>query len=280
VAGLYEDGALLLPKGDNFKYRFMWVDRVRRMFTWPKFFPESHVNRELNGYHNRQILDNGELLVGELLAYIRYHMHVTYNVAGVEDRNLRLAHCKKLADRFLTEKGWDKDKMNPLQVNAILHTVQVAADNAENRMLLQENNPSYNLGFVPTLPHTSQLVMAAPIVISMLHPSLRRKLYSVVLKPLLSYVRRHVQASVEILLTGSVLSLKQVLSLTQNLLKYTMCLISKLSTYQWLNQNLLLLWRIVRTMCMRVCISAISKLRPNIGANLLMSAWSSASLQI
>lgn len=266
-AGFYEDAALVIPKGENFNYRLQIADRIKRMFTWPKFFPESHVNRELNGYRNRQILDDGELLIGELLAYIRFNMHTSYAIAGVEDRNLRLAHCKKLADRFISEKGWDKT-MTPLFVNSVLHTVQVAADNGENKMLLSENAPSYNLHFHNTLPRP--ILVVAPLALLMLHPTSRAKLYTAVVNPLLSILRKHTQALSELLLTGSALTLRQSLILARNMMRFIASNTSRHSTFQWLKLSLQSLWRTAAITCTTAFTSATSRLCQNTGVMSLM----------
>lgn len=252
AAELVDVATVALQSHENMNYRFMWVDRLLRMFTWPTFKPDLPVNRKLGGYSNRDILDRGDLdeydpdffavdplLIPDLLAYIRLNMHVSYKVLGKEDRALRLAHCKKLADRWLIERKFDSSQ--PAFVNGVLHTVQVACDNAENPMLLEENDPTINkwtMGFHKSLPSRRAIIWVAPVVFSMLHPGTRSAISRVVLRPCLSYLRRLLQSSAEVLLSGSALALEQVGKSIRNLGQFIQSTSSNYPSLLYLSSNL------------------------------------------
>jgi len=144
-----EETAVVFPDVVNMKYEFRWVERVRRMFTWPKFNPAAVSNHFLNGFDNALIGD--DFIISELINYLRFHMNSSYVINGKDDRKCRLGHCHRLAQKWCIEKKLDSSKFTPEQVNAILCTVQRACDNAENPMLYAYTNPTHNFSIARSL---------------------------------------------------------------------------------------------------------------------------------
>lgn len=144
-----EETAVVFPGAINMKYEFRWVEKVRKMFTWPKFYPGAVSNHFLNGFDNSLIGD--DFIISDLINYLRFHMNSSYVVNGVDDRKCRLGHCHRLAQKWCIEKKLDSSKFTPEQVNSILCTVQRACDNAENPMLYAYTNPTQNFSVARSL---------------------------------------------------------------------------------------------------------------------------------
>lgn len=144
-----EETAVVFPDVVNMKYEFRWVDKVRKMFTWPKFNPGEVSNHFLNGFDNSLIGD--DFIINELMNYLRFHMNSSYVVNGTDDRKCRLGHCHRLAQKWCIEKKLDSSKFTPEQVNSILCTIQRACDNAENPMLYAYTNPTKNFSVARSL---------------------------------------------------------------------------------------------------------------------------------
>lgn len=167
---LAEDGhTILIPTGPtHIKYRFDWVNRVKRMFVWPNF----NVRRDIN--HNIGFMKNSDIpeetmLMSSMLAYIRLGMNTSYTINGVHDRAAKLAHAKKLGLRFLDENDVELDeKTNPEFVNKFHFTVQRATDMNDDSMLFQHSNQEHgiwNFLRAPSLKTTCALTVAVGLII-------------------------------------------------------------------------------------------------------------------
>jgi len=280
-ATMLVDGQLAIPSGDNFCYEFRFVDRVRRIFAWPKFLPNAHVNRGLAFYHNRDILDKDadNLLMPKLLAHLRLKMNVDYTVDGTDRRNLRLQHCQKLAMSYFDRLGISEDeRATPGFVNSALHTIQVACDNDENRMLLGHNSPS-SWSF-PTSQLPRALVMCTPVALTMLSPRARAAIYSALLRPLTSYLRRHLQVSTELLLSGSAHALRQAAILAIGIARLARQAIWTASGSLYLRQLARWFMETAATMYMKACTS--DTLRKLLSTSMIRSimGWLGGSLRI
>lgn len=214
VAAVDQSGALLIPTGPcNFNYRWMWVDKIKRMFVWPKFDADVVNNHNLNGFHNEQLGDS--LINEQLFNYIRLGMNTSYVINGVDDRSARLAHCHKLASRFMDEnKIKQSDRTETRFVNVVTSTIQRACDSAENRMLYAPSNPSHNFWPAPRPIMTSCVLAGVAAVI--LSRNLRYKIYIALQQRIVSIPRRLIQESWEILLNGSIRLLKQAVCMIRN----------------------------------------------------------------
>jgi hypothetical protein len=219
---------LLIPRGQtNFTWRLQWVNKVRRFFTWPKFNFEEPDNGDLGGFSNDDIPQD-QLLV-PLYNYIRMTKNTHYNVNGVWDRQACLAHCHKIGTRYLDEIKYPvEQRVVSNFVNRFHMTVQRAADEIENQTLHQYRNPTKNLLFLLARgKHVRRgMVMALPVALAMLSPRLRSAIYTALLRPIISYLRIHLQASVELLLHGSALTFAQIVRLIRNVLSVPMVRIS------------------------------------------------------
>lgn len=166
---------LAIPSGPaNIRWRFGWVDQVRRMFAWPSYNPDAPVNHQI-GWLSNSALQEGDLLVPEMLAYIRLNQNTSYKIDGVFDRNAKLAHSKKLALRYLDEMKVPLGERTSSRFIACLHhTIQKAADNEDDDFLLQTNNEGHNIYSVfrkAPVKRTTVLIAAAvlsPVLVSKL----------------------------------------------------------------------------------------------------------------
>lgn len=141
-------GAVLaVPSGPvNIKWRFQWVERVRRMFAWPSYTPDVPLNHNIGWMSNSQLPED-DMVIEPMLCYIRQHMNTSYKINGVLDRNAKLAHCKKLAIRFLDEQKVPLDERLSHRFVACMHlTVQKATDMPDDDFLLKYNNEDHNIG--------------------------------------------------------------------------------------------------------------------------------------
>lgn len=144
---LAEDGnTILIPTGPtHIKYRFDWVNRVKRMFVWPHFNVKRDINHNIGFMKNSDIPEEA-MLMSSMLAYIRLGMNTSYTINGVHDRAAKLAHAKKLGLRFLDENDVELDeKTNPEFVNKFHFTVQRATDMNDDSMLFQHSNQEHGI---------------------------------------------------------------------------------------------------------------------------------------
>jgi len=135
--GFRNAARLVEPKG-------LWqgfVDGIRRMFMAPHFAMNSVNNHYLGGVSNADIPDTD--INESLYCYIRVHMHVHYKVAGRENRDLRLEHCRKLALRWAAQNKIPTPTI-ALDTNWYVKTIQIACDQAENALLYSYVDPNYS----------------------------------------------------------------------------------------------------------------------------------------
>lgn len=128
----------------------MWtgfVRGVRRAFVTPRFdFNQvnNHAIRTLQGSFDPSSIGD-ELINEELYSYLRVEMHCDYMINGVEDRRLKLEHCRKLAKIWCKNKKINIDSV--AQANIFALTVQRACDSVENDTLYQRQDPNWRPSF-------------------------------------------------------------------------------------------------------------------------------------
>nr|WRQ65541.1 hypothetical protein [Tolivirales sp.] len=203
-----DDEALIIPDipDSNISWRFMWVDRVRRMFTWPKFDNSVLINHSNRGFDPSLIPD--DQVWDDMFMYIRLHLNTHYKIDGVFDRQAKLAHCNKLALRFLTDMKINiMDVLKPQQINSIKLTVARACDQRDDQTLFKEVDPRQNFWAAPVLPKfmTFRNLVIAGCIIS---PAIVSKLVTASMKTQLFVWYRLASVNAEVLAYGSVQALK------------------------------------------------------------------------
>lgn len=138
------------------------------MWRWPTFDFNRQNNQYLSGFDNSLIGDG--MLLQDLYNYVTVNMQTSYMVNGRVDRQLRLAHCHRLAHRW-AEAYKKKDLLvtDTVFKNRFLFTVQRAADNAENTMLFAETSPYANFGLAwcpgsPVLKWLLFMILSAAVL--------------------------------------------------------------------------------------------------------------------
>jgi len=115
------------------------------LFDWEK--PEYHLplqnNQKLSGFSNSIISD--QKLMPSLYNYIVNNLNISYAVNGVEQRNLRLEHAKRLASKYVETNNIDVTEDTVMSVR-MRFTIQRATDQAENAMLYRETTPGQSFG--------------------------------------------------------------------------------------------------------------------------------------
>jgi len=197
-----EDDVVAIPPVEvtTIKWRFAWVEGVRRMFTWPKFDFDAVINRGSRGFHPSLISD--ELLWVDMLNYIRLHLHTSYKLDGKFNREAKLAHCRKLALRFLTDRNIKPTDVTDSQtINRISLTVARACDQRDDSVLYKEDDPRQNFWLAPGAlwNHWRLIALGAGIIV----PVLTIKLGSVWLRVGFWALRRMFWTNGTILLNGS-----------------------------------------------------------------------------
>jgi hypothetical protein len=98
-------------------------------------------NRHINGMLPLDIGD--EQLIQPLYNYITLNMQTSYCSNGLDQRPLRLAHCHRLAHRYLELKKLDgRVLIDTAFKSRVMFTIQRSADNAENDFLYQYVDPN------------------------------------------------------------------------------------------------------------------------------------------
>jgi len=208
-AVIIEDDVLIIPREvANVNYRFDWVNKVRRMFIWPKFVSTEKIN------HNIGWLSNGDLpedmIWTEMLCYIRMKQNTTYKVNGVDDRAARLAHSKKIALQFLSNQKIREDQqLSPEFVNRVHYTVQKACDQVDDNFLFTQNNENHSLFHRVPWRICGRVGLAGLVLIS---PRLAAALGTALLTVLLKIWRQFSKADSLLVANGSVLVLRSILS--------------------------------------------------------------------
>jgi len=204
------DDVLVLPLGGaNNLWRFMWVDRIRRMFIRPSYNPANNINHNI-GWFGNQDLPEDNMLLADMLAYIRLNQHSTYIVNNVEDRRAKLAHSKKLALRYLDEKKVPlTERCQPNAVSRIHYTVQKATDLPDDNFLFSETNEKHNITSFVKAPGISwkQVILVTAI----LSPALVKWGVLASMKTNLSLWSRLAILNARILASGSCLMLKSLI---------------------------------------------------------------------
>lgn len=96
-------------------------------------------NRLLRDFDNSSFSD--ELIDRDLYTYLTLNMQTDYTYAGVDNRQLRLAHCHRLMLRYVEIHSV---KMDVRMKNVCMLTVQRACDNAEHVVLYKYTDPVQN----------------------------------------------------------------------------------------------------------------------------------------
>lgn len=268
-------GAVLaVPAGPvNIKWRFQWVNRVRRMFAWPTYSPDVPINHNI-GFMTNSHLDESTLIIEDMLCYIRQNANTSYRINGVFDRSAKLAHCKKLAIRFLDEhKVPLAERLNSRFVACMHFTVQKATDLPDDDFLLAKNNEDHNIGSLwkdfysapvrPLLVVTAAI--ACPILISKLDVAQIRVVTWAMKRLATNVIRTWVHGSVSIfgLATHTLHQLATAIDEAMLSGTATRCL----SAIQQWSCN------IARTISSTVCRIASSNLRPSHIMQLIMQRW-------
>lgn len=147
AVAVIDGGVLATPAATNLKYRWFWLDRVRRAMVWPFFDSTVSDNHYKTGV-DKSFLDENSLFDEEMYFYIRQNLQVSYDVNGVYHRESKLAHCKKLASRYL--ENTDNDPLGNLTAeftNSLHYTIQRACDSTDDAWLLSNYNSNYHLPF-------------------------------------------------------------------------------------------------------------------------------------
>jgi hypothetical protein len=155
------DSVFAIPTGKlNVKWTHQWVKSVRRMFAWPNYNPELPINHHLSALNN-SLLPEGDMLIPDMLAYIRLHQNTSYMLNGVFDRDAKLAHSKKLALRFLDECKVKHSDRNAAGFVARMHyTVQKATDSGDDEFLFAKCNEHHNIwSFLPAPVQVARFIL-------------------------------------------------------------------------------------------------------------------------
>lgn len=258
---IVNDDAIAIPTTGGFfmRWRFQWFERVQRMFVWPRFDSSVLVNHYNAGFDPSVIPDTE--IWPEMLCYIRLHLHTEYKIDGEFNRPAKLAHCKKLANRFLTDNRIKiSDCLSPEMVNKIQLTVARACDQRDDQTLFKKDDPRRNFWIAPGRIPVKHLIIAAaiispPIVASVVSASLRMKIF---------VFGRLVQANAEILANGSVQVSKSAVRTTAVVMtalgRHTWSGLVQ-PCWTWIRQ---LSCRVVDTMCMNHYTNAISSRLQNL----------------
>lgn len=111
-------------------------DRVDPSFNFTR-----QNNCDLDGFSNGDIPD--AYLIPEMFNFITGNMFVSYvNSHGVEDRRLRIEHCKRLSSRYL-ETNKIEITSDTMLNNRVKFTIQRSCDQIENKMLYGEYVPQH-----------------------------------------------------------------------------------------------------------------------------------------
>lgn len=261
-AGVHQDegGAIAIPASASYtmRWRFLWVDRVRRMFTWPKFNSGALINHNLNGFDPSQIPDNE--VWPELLCYIRLHLMTEYKIDGVFSRKAKLAHCQKLANRFFIEnKIKTTDLLTPEMVNKIKLTVARACDQRDDQTLLKECDPRHNFWIAPGKLLKCVTGHRVILIAAIISPVIVAKLVNVSLTMKFYIFGRLVKANAEILGHGSALALRYAFQTSRDTLSALVRHMYSGVVMPCWNQIQQSLWPTVHTMFTRAYTSVISK---------------------
>jgi len=129
-------------KTEHFWSYHIW-DSIKRALKYPQMDLSVQNNDKTGGFDNSDISDNN--IIPELYNYVKLRMQSSYSVNGVEVRNLRLEHCRRLATKWLEERKMEKKaEEDTVLTNRVMFTTQRVCDNAENRVLYGYTDPEQN----------------------------------------------------------------------------------------------------------------------------------------
>lgn len=253
------DGAVVtIPQQRSFavNWRFMWVDRVRRMFTWPRFDSGAAVNHYTNGFDPEQIPDSE--IWPELYYYLRLHHNTSYVIDGSYCHEAKLAHSKKLALQFLTDMKIKKvELLSPELINKFHHTIAVACYQEDDQTLFKKRNMAWNFWPAPEALFPSRRVVITGLVI--LSPWLVSSLVTASMKLKYWIACRFVQTNAPILGNGSALVLKFTLYTVKTTVSAFAQSIWNILVPDSLKEILQSSCRTAGTMSSNLCASAISR---------------------
>lgn len=115
-------------------------------FTKSKFDFDKQNQRTLRGFKNSDIGD--VMIIKQCYNYVTANMQTSYVYNGKYDRNLCLAHCQRLAMRWVELDSAGKERLmsDTTYKNRIMFTIQRACDNAENGILYAFTDPLQDFG--------------------------------------------------------------------------------------------------------------------------------------
>lgn len=207
-------------------WRSNWLNGVRQWFVKPQLDLRSSENPYVGGFSNECI--RPDALLKDLYTYLLLRRKADYIVDGVDDRRARVNHFTTLAQSWLLEHKEKTIGQSPELARRVAHTIQRAADDPVHDILLQRSDPVKNKFWqyfslarmaAKILQNKRLLIMLTPVLLTMLPGRLRLKIYNAFLRPCISYLRRHLQVSAEVLLTGSAHVLRQIILLLTNLVR-------------------------------------------------------------
>jgi len=156
---------------------------MSNLFKWPSFDTHATDDANLNGFNNNDL--SNDLVLPELFAHLLINMQTSYKVLGRDDRELRLAHCHKLALKYYSMKGKEAEsQLEDMHTNVrVKVTIQRACDNMQNSMIYDQRTPARNFGsaWFPKSP-MGWVFLIICIIYLITHPSVFLGLCALVLK--------------------------------------------------------------------------------------------------
>jgi hypothetical protein len=129
------------PLRTEYYWSYQIIDGIKRLLVWPRFDLGEQNNTMLGGFSNSDIDEDN--IISPLFNHIKIRMHTSYFVNGKDDRALRLAHCQRIAQKWVESKKLKLDDDTVL-TNRVMFTVQRVCDNAENGVLYEHTDPTAN----------------------------------------------------------------------------------------------------------------------------------------
>jgi len=173
-------------------------------------------NKRLAGFDNEQIDDR--YIIQKAYNYITANMQTSYMLNGHDDRELRLAHCQRLAARWVDLSGNAAElQRSTLFKNMLLFTIQRSCDNAENSMLYAYTNPTQNFGLA-WLPSSVWVRLVYTLLLIALTTYLGRLVWPRILPVLAEYAVDHYMNTLKTIL---LIFLRGSLRLLMNVMVWT-----------------------------------------------------------
>lgn len=153
----------------HFTWRFQPIKALREGFSWPRFDTHSMSDANLHGFSNNMLSD--DLIVPALFSYLTMNMQTSYVVNGKDDRELRLAHVHRLAQKWIIARDRELDIEDDHHFSVrVRFTIQRATDNMQNTMLYGYRSPARNFGLA-WLPgsRVSQILLVVVALLAILY---------------------------------------------------------------------------------------------------------------